>query len=191
MGVLDKPDMVVDLCRTQATYALQLAWPYCNLASCMHASYCWGCSDPTQVKSELQSDHIAAKGNRAPHGNHQTVRKLQNLLSLVPGTLMARRFPRHCSVLQMMTPFQLANVVVQTYPWVPDTGALLNILAAQENQPSALELLGFADGRADAAEFDPPLQTSPDVSALHGTMQLSAALHKVSTTDGDASGVQF
>ena len=53
----------------------------------------------------------------------------------------------------MMTPFQLANIVVQTYPWVPDTGALLNILAAQEGQPSAIELLGFADG--SVADFAP------------------------------------
>ncbi len=49
------------------------------------------------------------------------------------------------SVMQMMTPFQMANIVVQTYPWVPDTGALLNQLAAQEGQPSAIELLGFGD----------------------------------------------
>lgn len=57
----------------------------------------------------------------------------------------------------MMTPFQLANIVVQTYPWVPDTGALLNILAAQEGQPSATELLGFADGSAvaDSAPLHP------------------------------------
>lgn len=46
---------------------------------------------------------------------------------------------------KMMTPFQMANIVVQTYPWVPDTGALLNQLAAQEGQPSAIELLGFGD----------------------------------------------
>ena len=50
--------------------------------------------------------------------------------------------------LQMMTPFQLANIVVQTYPWVPDTGALLNILAAQEGRPSAIQLLGFAESEA-------------------------------------------
>lgn len=50
------------------------------------------------------------------------------------------------SALQMMTPFQLANIVVKTYPWVPDTGALLNILAAQEDEPSAIELLGFTEG---------------------------------------------
>lgn len=64
----------------------------------------------------------------------------------------------------MMTPFQLANIVVQTYPWVPDTGALLNILAAQEGQPSALELLGFADGSvaADSAPTDPSAQDSSD-----------------------------
>ena len=56
----------------------------------------------------------------------------------------------------MMTPFQLANIVVQTYPWVPDTGALLNILATQEGQPSAIELLGFADGSdADSAPVPP------------------------------------
>lgn len=48
--------------------------------------------------------------------------------------------------LQMMTPFQLANIVVQTYPWVPDTGALLNQLAEDEGQPSAIELLGFGEG---------------------------------------------
>ncbi len=47
----------------------------------------------------------------------------------------------------MMTPFQLANIVVQTYPWAPDTGALLNQLAEQEGQPSAIELLGFGEGR--------------------------------------------
>ena len=50
--------------------------------------------------------------------------------------------------LQMMTPFQLANIVVQTFPWVPDTGALLNILAAQEDEPSAIELLGFTEGNS-------------------------------------------
>ena len=65
-------------------------------------------------------------------------------------------------LVQMMTPFQLANIVVQTYPWVPDTGALLNILAAQEGQPSAIELLGFADGNvaADSAPLYPSAQSS-------------------------------
>ncbi len=51
----------------------------------------------------------------------------------------------------MMTPFQLANILVQTYPWVPDTGALLNQLAEQEGQPSAIELLGFGEGSISAA----------------------------------------
>lgn len=67
-------------------------------------------------------------------------------------------------LVQMMTPFQLANIVVQTYPWVPDTGALLNILAAQEGQPSAMELLGFADGSvADFAPVDSSAQNKGHV----------------------------
>lgn len=53
--------------------------------------------------------------------------------------------------MQMMTPFQMANIVVQTYPRVPDTGALLNQLAEQEGQPSATELLGFGEGGVPAS----------------------------------------
>ena len=48
-------------------------------------------------------------------------------------------------VLQLITPFQLATIAVETYPWVPDTGALLNQLAAEDGQPSAVELLGFGE----------------------------------------------
>ena len=68
----------------------------------------------------------------------------------------------------MMTPFQMANIVVQTYPWVPDTGALLNVLAAQEDEPSALELLGFADVQT-AADCGASLHGLHGASALHGT----------------------
>ena len=45
----------------------------------------------------------------------------------------------------MITPFQMANIIVQFYPWVPDTGEILNQLAAQQGEPHATELLGFAD----------------------------------------------
>ncbi|KAL3131600.1 hypothetical protein ABBQ38_007898 [Trebouxia sp. C0009 RCD-2024] len=89
---------------------------------------------------------------------------------------------------KMMTPFQLANIVVQTYPWVPDTTVLLNILAAQESQPSALELLGFADGQT-AADSSPSLQDLHGASALHGAIKPCTAMHKVS--DGESAGVQF
>ena len=70
-------------------------------------------------------------------------------------------------MLQMMTPFQLANIVVQTYPWVPDIGALLNVLAAQEGQPPAVELLGLLDGGAavESAPTDPFLQPSDPTTA--------------------------
>lgn len=46
---------------------------------------------------------------------------------------------------KLITPFQLATIAVETYPWVPDTGALLNQLAAEDGQPSAVELLGFGE----------------------------------------------
>ena len=46
---------------------------------------------------------------------------------------------------QMITPFQMANIIVQFFPWVPDTGELLNQLAAQQGGAHATELLGFAD----------------------------------------------
>lgn len=60
----------------------------------------------------------------------------------------------------MMTPFQLANILVQTYPWVPDTGALLNQLAEQEGQPSAIELLGFGEGSGSDVRVAPQMQNS-------------------------------
>lgn len=61
---------------------------------------------------------------------------------------------------KMMTPFQLANILVQTYPWVPDTGALLNQLAEQEGQPSAIELLGFGEGSGSDVRVAPQMQNS-------------------------------
>lgn len=111
-----------------------------------------------------------------------------NLLFLIKVASLCTVFATHRFLMQMMTPFQLANIVVQTYPWVPDTTVLLNVLAAQESQPSAIELLGFADGQT-AADSGPPQQDLDGASALHGATQLSTAMHKVSATDGDSAGV--
>ncbi len=79
----------------------------------------------------------------------------------------------------MMTPFQLANILVQTYPWVPDTGALLNQLAEQEGQPSAIELLGFGEGSVSAGSdvrLAPQMQNSdmPCVSNFEVKQEESA-----------------
>lgn len=73
--------------------------------------------------------------------------------------------PSKAVCLQMMTSFQLANIVVQTYPWAPDTGALLNQLAEQEGQPSAIELLGFGEGSV-SAELDVRLAPQMQISDM-------------------------
>lgn len=68
---------------------------------------------------------------------------------------------KHQAGPQMMTPFQMANIIVQFYPWTPDTGELLNQLAAQRGQPHASELLGFSDKKllgAFAAQRDTKAQ---------------------------------
>ena len=44
--------------------------------------------------------------------------------------------------LQIVRPYQLAQVVVMASPWVPDTGPLLDLVAQAEGEPSAEALTG-------------------------------------------------
>lgn len=64
-----------------------------------------------------------------------------------------------------MTPFQMASIIVQFYPWAPDAGDILNQLAAQRGEPHASDLLGFADTTLSR----PSVQTG--TAAKHGTAQ--------------------
>ncbi|KAL0032676.1 hypothetical protein WJX79_002317 [Trebouxia sp. C0005] len=77
---------------------------------------------------------------------------------------------------KMMTPFQLANIVVQTYPWVPDTGALLNQLAEDEGQPSAIELLGFGEGSISGTQLRMSLTGGEIRFVIVGVLTLSTTV---------------
>ncbi len=48
--------------------------------------------------------------------------------------------------LQLITPVQLARLLVQSYPWFPDTLALTTWLAAEAGDPQAVSF--FSQGRS-------------------------------------------
>ena len=86
-----------------------------------------------------------------------------------------------CGLPQMMTPFQMANIIVQFYPWTPDTGELLNQLAAQRGQPHASELLGFSDKNLLGA-FAAQRDTKAQQIEGHAARLLSIAEEKTLST---------
>ena len=73
------------------------------------------------------------------------------------------------SCLQLLSPFQLANIVVQTYPWVPDTNELLNMVARELHEPSADELFGLSGTKPSASA-----RASPDAADRGHTVEHSS-----------------
>lgn len=74
----------------------------------------------------------------------------------------------------------MANIIVQFYPWPPDTGELLNLLAAQAGQPHATELLGFTD--SSQADRNPSALKSTQ-SRLHDGGEAVTAAEQSGTQD--------
>ena len=72
--------------------------------------------------------------------------------------------------------------MVETYPWVTDAGALLNQLAAEAGQPSAVELLGFG-------EFGVHASTESAIKSFsHLHNEVSGSLIAARHTEQDAHG---
>ena len=75
----------------------------------------------------------------------------------------------HLPCLQLLSPFQLANIVVQTYPWVPDTNELLNMVARELHEPSADDLFGLSATKPSASA-----RASPDAADRMHTVEHSS-----------------
>lgn len=81
------------------------------------------------------------------------------------------------SVLQLLSPLQVARCLVQSYPWFPDTLALTTWLAAEAGDPQALAFFGPA-GRSTFGLMPaaPTLQLSVSPRAGSGP-QPGASMH--------------